>query len=77
MERNALALEYQRDYGTARGDLNVADLVNDPTAGGKGCISGLSFQEEGFDLSLGKARALFDNGANTFLVSLNAGGRLP
>lgn len=27
---DALALEYKRDYGTARGDLNIADLMNNP-----------------------------------------------
>ena len=31
---DALSLEYQRDYGTARGDLNIADLMNNPAANG-------------------------------------------
>ena len=28
----ALALEYQGNYGTARGNLDVADLINNPGA---------------------------------------------
>ena len=40
---NALALEYQRDYGTARGELNILDLVNNPAANGKCRVFGLSF----------------------------------
>ena len=27
---DALALEYQGDYGTARGDLDISDVVNNP-----------------------------------------------
>jgi hypothetical protein len=35
---DALALEYQRDYGTAGRNLRVLDLVNNPEANG-GCPS--------------------------------------
>jgi hypothetical protein len=43
---NALALEYQRDYGTAHRDLNVSDLVNNPHANGVCRVFGLCFQEQ-------------------------------
>lgn len=33
-ENDALALEYQPDYGTAFGDLDVFDLMNNPSANG-------------------------------------------
>jgi hypothetical protein len=42
MKMNALALEYQRDYVAARRDLNVFDLVNNPSASGKCRVFGLS-----------------------------------
>jgi hypothetical protein len=47
---NALALEYQRDYGTAHGDLNILDLVNNPAANGKCRVFGLSFSEQRTDI---------------------------
>ena len=47
---DALALEYKRDYGTARGDLDIADFVNDPTANGECRVLGLGFQEQPLDL---------------------------
>ena len=46
MQPNALALEYQRDYGTAHGDLNVFDLVNNPAANGKCHVFGLSLSKQ-------------------------------
>jgi hypothetical protein len=43
---NGLALEYQRDYGTAHGNLNVFNLVNNPAANSKCSVFGLGFEEE-------------------------------
>ena len=31
-ELDALSLEYKRDYGTARRNLNISDIVNNPNA---------------------------------------------
>lgn len=53
LELNALALEYERDYGTAHGDLDVTSLVNNPVASGKCRVFGLGFQEETLDILLG------------------------
>lgn len=52
MVKNALALEYQGDYGTARGDIDILDLINNPTAGGKCRVFGPGFSEEIADLAL-------------------------
>lgn len=48
-EFNALALEYKRIHGTAVRDLNVFDLVNNPTANGVCRVLGLGFEEQGGD----------------------------
>jgi len=65
---NALALEYQRDYGSALGDLNVLDLVNNPAASGKCSIFGLSLSEKIGDLRVVKFGPVFDDRANALLI---------
>ncbi len=35
MELNALPLEYRTNYGTAKADLDISSLVNNPEASGK------------------------------------------
>ena len=67
---DALALEYKRDYGTARGDLNVADLVNNPAANGECRVLGLGFQEQPVDLFTTKLRTLFDDLTDAPLVGI-------
>jgi hypothetical protein len=49
MQPNALSLEYQREYGCARRDLDVSDLVNNAVANGKCSVLGLGFPEQTFD----------------------------
>jgi hypothetical protein len=39
---DGLALEYERDYGTASGNLSISDLVNNPAANGICRVFGLS-----------------------------------
>jgi hypothetical protein len=71
MQPNALALEYQGIYGTARGNLNVFDLVNNPVANGKCRVLNLSFPEEfphGFFPDVGSFR---DDRAHPFLIAQN------
>ena len=68
-ESNALALEYQRVEGTARRDVDVSDLVNNPVANGKCRVFGLGLSEEipyGF---LSDARAFGDDRANPPLIA--------
>jgi len=43
LELDALALEYQGNYGTARGDIDISDLVNNPLFNGKCRILSLGF----------------------------------
>jgi hypothetical protein len=67
---DALALEYKRDYGTARGDLNIADLVNNPAANGECRVFGLGFQEQPIDLFPAKLSPLLDDLTDTPLVGV-------
>lgn len=43
---DALALEYQRDYGSARRQLDLSDFVNDALPGGPLGIFGLGFEKQ-------------------------------
>ena len=61
---SAAALEYERNYGTARRDLDVLDLVNNPSANGLCRVHGVSLSEEGPYLSLGELGSLLDDGAD-------------
>ena len=69
---NALAFEYQRDCGTALGDLQVSDLVNNPTANGVCRVLHLSFSEEITHLVLADRRPLGDDRADPLLVREDA-----
>jgi hypothetical protein len=66
---DALALEYKRDYGTARRNLNVADIVNDPTANGECSVFGLSLPKQGFGLLCGDSCSLLKDLADTLLIA--------
>ena len=72
MELNALALEYQADYGSARRDLKISDIVNNPTASGKCGVFGLSLAEEGLDFRLPKFGPFSDDPTNALLIRKNA-----
>jgi len=77
MESNALALEYKRDYGTASGDLDVLDLVNNPSANGVCCIFGLGLSKEVADSLLSDIGAFCDDRANPLLVAQDRAQMLP
>lgn len=47
---DGLALEYKRDYGIARGNINIADFMNNPNFFGVTCVFGPGFSEELADL---------------------------
>ncbi len=68
---NGLALEYKRDYGSASGNLNVLDLLDDATSKSKGSVLGLSLQEEFGDGIPLKVRALLNNGAYSVVVNID------
>ena len=61
VEMDALSLEYKRDYGTARRDLNITNLMNNPNAEGVVCVFGPGFSEEITDLPFVKVCVLPDN----------------
>ena len=46
MELNGLAFEYKGNYGGARGDLDLADVVNNPFTEGVCRVLGLGFPEK-------------------------------
>ncbi len=72
VESNALALEYQRDYGTASRHLNIADLVDDPAGQSPIRVFGLSFKEQSLNCRFVEACTVFDYGANAALVGLDS-----
>ena len=47
---DALSLEYQINYGLARRDLDITDLINNPTANGKCSVLGFGLQKQFLDL---------------------------
>lgn len=65
---DALAFEYKRDYGTALGNLDIADFVNNPAVNGECSVFRLGFPEERPDLLGGKIRPFLKNPADAFLV---------
>lgn len=56
-----LSLEYESRYGTARGDLDVWYLINNPSANGLCSVHSVSLPEEGAYLGLSELRALLDD----------------
>ncbi len=77
MQSDGLALEYQGYYGTARGSLEVSDLVNNPTANRKCSILGLGLSEEFWNRRLAKFGPLFENRAYTAMIAQNVVQHLP
>jgi hypothetical protein len=69
VELDALALEYQRDYGIASGNLNVLDLVNNPTANGVCRVFGLRPSEEVSDSAWAEIGVLRDDRADPLLIT--------
>lgn len=69
MESDALALEYKRNYGIACGNLDVADLINNPAASGKCSVFGLRLKEELFYVGSGQISPFGDYGADATLIA--------
>lgn len=72
MEFTGLALEYQRDYGSAGRNLNFADLVDDSATQSKIRIFGLGFKEETLNSRFVDSCTLFDNVPDPSLFSPHA-----
>src|ERR1035438_4991047 len=69
MQTTALALEYERDYGIARRNVNFANLVNDPAGQSESGIFCLSLQEQIGDILLANIGPLNNDRADALLVS--------
>ena len=65
---DALAFEYQSNYGTAWRNLDVTDLINNPGANGVCRVLGLRFEKKRFDLLGLKVASLPDDGTNPLLI---------
>jgi hypothetical protein len=72
MEPDALALEYQRDYGSARWNCNVAYLMNNSIPESVCRVFGPGFSEEFLDFRFRDARPLLNNTADPFLIGQQA-----
>ncbi len=69
LDSDALALEYQRDYGTARGEMDISDFVNNPFINCVSSIFSLSFPEKLSNLPIVEIRVLRDNAPDSPLVT--------
>ncbi|MBA7620254.1 hypothetical protein ES703_27600 [subsurface metagenome] len=69
LDLDALALEYQGDYGTARGELDISDVVNNPLVHCVTSVLRLGFPEELGDLPLGEICVLRYDAPNSSLVA--------
>ena len=52
LDLDALALEYQGDYGTAHGNLDISDFVNNPFINCEASVLSLSLAEQVSDVIL-------------------------
>ena len=60
-EADALSLEYKRDYGTARGNLELSYFVNNPFVNSPASVFRLLSEKELPDLSLIEIRVSGDD----------------
>ncbi len=66
---NALALEYQGNYGTVRGDLDISYLVNNPFVNSPRGILRFDFPEESSNFPCSEIRVLSDDTPDSPLVT--------
>ena len=76
-ELDALALEYKRDHRTARGNLNIANLINNPAASGKCRVFGLLFTKEVRNLGSTEFSVPFDYCPDPVMIGGNPVQTLP
>ena len=60
-DRDALSLEYKRNYGIARRDLRITDIIDHSVGEGVVCIFGPGFSEEIKDLPVVKVGSFSDD----------------
>ena len=66
---DALASEYQRDYGNARSYFDTSDFVNERFVEGIGCVLSLGLPKKIFDLPPCKISVLGDDIADSSLIT--------
>ena len=66
---DALAFEYQRDYGTARSDFDVSDLLDNPNINSVTGILSLGFPEKILYFPLCEIGVLANDTTYSFLVT--------
>ena len=76
-ELDALALEYQGNYGTAHRNLDISNIVNNPAANGVCRVFGLRLTEQTRDLIATESGVLFDYRPYPVLVAQNRVEPLP
>ena len=69
LELDALSLEYQRDYGAARSNLEFPDFVNNPFVNCEVSILSLGLFEKFGNLLLGEIRVSGDDISHSSLVA--------
>ena len=67
---DALSLEYKRDYGSARGQLKLSDLLNYPPIASEFRRLGLCRHEEFLNIILGDGCSFSDDATDALLVSI-------
>ena len=71
MENDALALEYKLQDRRPLGNIDIADLVNDPTRQGIAWVSGYGLKEESLDFACLDLGSLSDDLSDPGLVCLH------
>ena len=77
MVADALSLEYKRDYGCAKGQLELSDLVNYPPLESELRSLGLRLEEEFIDIVLRNVGPFGDDAADSPLISTDRVQHLP
>ena len=72
IKTDALSAEYQGDYGTARSDFDVSDLLNNPLAHGINSILSLGFPEKLLYFPLSEFSMLGNDATDSFLIAQDA-----
>lgn len=71
-ETNALAVEYQRDYGRARRYVHITNVMDKALLSRECSVFGPGFSEQISDLSSVQVRPFGQNAADAVLVVKNA-----
>jgi hypothetical protein len=71
MEQNALAFEYQAEYGGARRNCSLSDVINNPNASSVVRVFGPGILEQVLDLPIFQPCSFADDGADSVLIRKN------